>query len=854
MNLKRISLFLAFAILLSPLLTSSSPARAGSAQTPRLQAGAPPVVSYQGQVTVDGAPYNGAGYFKFAVVDQDGNTTWSNDGTPSGEPAAAVSVTVSSGLFNVLLGDTSLSNMIALPASAFDAPGRFLRVWFSSDGSTFTQLSPDRPIAAVPYSLQAQEASHAVETDHALNADQALTADQATEAGHALSADNALTADQATDASHALNADTALTADQATEANHAITSDQATEADHATNADNAANANHAANADNATNAGALNNQPASYYLDASNIYAGPLSPDYYSAYIDLTAEGYLDASTGTDLLTIDLGYQLFGGANHSHWGQIWNGFGTGLTLSGGDIGLLANGSNLGVQGTTTSGTGVYGNATATTGTTYGVYGNTASESGFGVYGNSTATSGMTYGVSGNSASTSGYGVFGNSTAATGGGGVFGYTASNSGRGVWGNATATSGVTYGVLGTNNSSAGVGVFGLAASSSGTTYGIYGESLATYGFGVSGTSPWVGTYGKSESNYGTGVSGVATSTTGNTVGVYGASGSTSGKGVYGLAPASTGTTYGVQGNSSSSSGYGVYGSATSTTGTTYGVYGNNASPLGTGVYGNSTATSGQTFGVVGKTVSTNGLGVFGSALASTGTNYGVFGQSESTSGYGGYFLSNNENAAAVKAGVYGRDDTDGADTGYGVAGHAYFDGVGVGAWSYTGVDLIRAFDGDYPGGTLRFRVERQSGNVYADGTFNTFKRSSTDGEFHSLVTIEATEQWIEDFGKADLVDGYALVTILPDFAGLANLTADYHVFLTPYGDSQGLYVTNLTATSFEVREQNAGKSSLEFSFRIVARPFGAAIERLPVVEIPEPVSVDRSEAPLPGMEPQP
>jgi N-acetylneuraminic acid mutarotase len=123
--------------------------------------GVPTVVSYQGVVEEGGAPYTGTGYFKFAVVDASGTTSyWSNDGTSSGgsEPAEGVQLTVADGLFHVLLGDTNLTNMTALDASAFDGTECYLRVWFSSDGSTYTQLTPDRRIAAVPYALQAQQA------------------------------------------------------------------------------------------------------------------------------------------------------------------------------------------------------------------------------------------------------------------------------------------------------------------------------------------------------------------------------------------------------------------------------------------------------------------------------------------------------------------------------------------------------------------------------------------------------------------------------------------------------------------------------------------------------------------------
>ena len=132
------------------------------------QSGAPTLTSYQGLVTVGGAPYSGAGTFKFAIVNQAGDETyWSNDGTSAGggQPTNAVTLTVTDGLFNVLLGDTALANMTALPASAFSGTDRYLRVWFSSDGATFTLLSPDRRIAAVPYALQAEEAKSTADAD-----------------------------------------------------------------------------------------------------------------------------------------------------------------------------------------------------------------------------------------------------------------------------------------------------------------------------------------------------------------------------------------------------------------------------------------------------------------------------------------------------------------------------------------------------------------------------------------------------------------------------------------------------------------------------------------------------------------
>ena len=132
-------------------------ARADLPDAPAMPAAVPSVVSYQGQVTVEGTPYDGTGYFKFAIVDPPGTMThWSNDGTSTGggEPAAGVPLPVSGGLFNVLLGDTTLPGMSEpLNNAAFGGNQshlRYLRVWFSADGSTYQQLSPDRRIAAVP--------------------------------------------------------------------------------------------------------------------------------------------------------------------------------------------------------------------------------------------------------------------------------------------------------------------------------------------------------------------------------------------------------------------------------------------------------------------------------------------------------------------------------------------------------------------------------------------------------------------------------------------------------------------------------------------------------------------------------
>lgn len=134
-----------------------------------LFAGPPPtMISYQGMVQVDGSPYNGTGYFKFAVVSSasgNGPTNyWANDGRASGEPSAAVPLTVSKGLFNVLLGDPSLSGMSQpLGDSVFSETNTYLRVWFSRNAAgPFEALEPNQRIASVAYALRAKYADNSL--------------------------------------------------------------------------------------------------------------------------------------------------------------------------------------------------------------------------------------------------------------------------------------------------------------------------------------------------------------------------------------------------------------------------------------------------------------------------------------------------------------------------------------------------------------------------------------------------------------------------------------------------------------------------------------------------------------------
>lgn len=111
--------------------------------------------NYQGRVKVQGQAFTGTGQFKFAIVSTSGSETlWSNDGTSAGgnEPTASLALLVSDGIFNVMIGDTSLG-MEAINSAIFNFPTPLkLRTWFSDGVHGFQQLLPAKNL--VNLSLQ----------------------------------------------------------------------------------------------------------------------------------------------------------------------------------------------------------------------------------------------------------------------------------------------------------------------------------------------------------------------------------------------------------------------------------------------------------------------------------------------------------------------------------------------------------------------------------------------------------------------------------------------------------------------------------------------------------------------------
>ena len=236
-------------------------------------------------------------------------------------------------------------------------------------------------------------------------------------------------------------------------------------------------------------------------------------------------------------------------AEHGHWGAIWNGEDTGLTLISSGLGfaLAATTTSDSVDTAGVKGTGKGGFGGLFETESYAPF--IAGVMGIGKFGSAKGVFGEARGASVGAA-----GVYGRASSPTGEtSGVLGWTESSTRgtSGVLGYANSTQGETYGVFGQSNSSEGYGLHGLATALSGYTAGVFGESLSELGFGVRGEGQHAGVYG------------LGTDNSGLSHGILGRTNSTrdGASGVYGFAAAGRGRTYGVYGVTESPEGYGVY-----------------------------------------------------------------------------------------------------------------------------------------------------------------------------------------------------------------------------------------------------------------------------------------------------
>jgi hypothetical protein len=118
---------------------------------------------------------------------------------------------------------------------------------------------------------------------------------------------------------------------------------------------------------------------------------------------------------------------------------------------------------------------------------------------------------------------------------------------------------------------------------------------------------------------------------------------------------------------------------------------------------------------------------------------------------------------------------------------------------------------------------------GDFTCSGTVGSVVHAKDSGKPVAVHGITSPENWIEDFGSGSLSGGAMHISFDPGFLATVNTSVGYHVFLTPKGDSKGLYVTNEGPAGFDVRESNGGTSDIAFDYRIVGKRNGLETARL-------------------------
>lgn len=430
------------------------------------------------------------------------------------------------------------------------------------------------------------------------------------------------------------------------------------------------------------------------------------------------------------------------------------------------------------------------------------------------------------------------------TSALGTRAINGYT--STGFGVAGFTSGTIGTTF------------GLYGFANAATGTANGIRGEGNAPNSIAIAaiGNTSAVaiptatvgrGVYGQLNGTLAGTAIGIAsqgtigaTMTTGDARGMNGSSPSDNGIGVAGFATtaATTGFPDGVYGQAAASTGFGVEALNTAAQGTGLIVSGNNAagtflingsgiSANGSGVGTLSIAKTGASgVGVVG--VGNNLVGsiftpAVGCGVAGTGANYGVIGFATTTQNTNG---NNNSAFNGVAASAGGYFEVQAAGTAQ--------------TWAYVGVRDN--------GGVNR--------KIIGPGTVNTVVQD-LGGRPVALSCPEAPENLFQDYGSGALINGRAHVVIDPILA--RNIVvSDAHplrVFVQLEGDCAGVYVTNKSATGFDVVELNGGNSNVPFSYSLTANradetnPDGTVAHYSAERFAPAPIAIAR--APVPTRE---
>ena len=238
----------------------------------------------------------------------------------------------------------------------------------------------------------------------------------------------------------------------------------------------------------------------------------------------------------------------------------------------------------------------------------------------------------------------------------------------------------------------------------------------------------------------------------------------------------------------------------------GTDYGLYTSNSAIKGYSLWGDL-----YTFGTAG--FSDNDYSRCGGVLGahSGGSYWGSLGyRSSDYTYYGGYFC-------AYGTGIGG-----------GKGPLPEYIGIGLGAWGeLLGADIHGKVYGSY--------IEGENYALFTNGTvykndLDVHLQSDGRGENIVLYTHASTDVTVQTCGIAVLVAGKASVSFDPSFKAAVSRSEPVVVTVTPVGNSNGVYLSEVSPDGFKVVENNEGRSNVTLNYIAIGRRAGYENPSLP------------------------
>jgi hypothetical protein len=188
--------------------------------------------------------------------------------------------------------------------------------------------------------------------------------------------------------------------------------------------------------------------------------------------------------------------------------------------------------------------------------------------------------------------------------------------------------------------------------------------------------------------------------------------------------------------------------------------------------------------------------------------GSYWGSLGYKNSSgAGYGGYFSSYTSGGGKTNQAITG---------------------IGIGAWG----DLMGA---DIHGKVYGLFAEGENYAMYSNGVvfknnLDVHLQENGSGTNTVLYTNVSTEVTVQTSGYATLSNGMASIDFDPAFAAAVSSETPVVVTVTPTGNSNGVYLSEVTGKGFKVAENNSGKSSIVVSYIAIGKRAGYEHPNLP------------------------